>query len=161
MASSILGWSAPAAWVLSSLATVLLSFDTATPLVTVAIHDGKNVVTERLSELPMKHGEQLAPLIEAAMADTGLARQVRHAALASRGERHDERRDLVETGEALDLGWRELTLGLHQGAHSQRGLAKQVGILDGSREILLTPQDGEDEDRGSTASHSAYAGWRS
>lgn len=54
---------------------MLLSFDTATPLVTVAIHDGRDVVTERLSELPMKHGEQLAPLIEAVIADAGLVRQ--------------------------------------------------------------------------------------
>ena len=47
---------------LSNLAIVLLSFDTATSLVTVALHDGDDVVAERLSELPMKHGEQLAPL---------------------------------------------------------------------------------------------------
>jgi len=54
---------------------VLLSFDTATPLVTVAIHDGQDVVAERVSDLPMKHGEQLAPLIESVIADTGLVRQ--------------------------------------------------------------------------------------
>jgi tRNA threonylcarbamoyl adenosine modification protein YeaZ len=54
---------------------VLLSFDTATSLVTAALHDGEDVVAERLSELPMKHGEQLAPLIEALLADSGLVRQ--------------------------------------------------------------------------------------
>ena len=54
---------------------MLLSFDTATSLVSVALHDGHEVVAERLSELPMKHGEQLAPLIEAVITDSGLVRQ--------------------------------------------------------------------------------------
>ena len=40
---------------------MLLAFDTATPLVTVALHDGEDVVAERTSTQPMKHGEQLAP----------------------------------------------------------------------------------------------------
>jgi tRNA threonylcarbamoyl adenosine modification protein YeaZ len=54
---------------------VLLAFDTATPYVTVALHDGERVVTERRSEQRMKHGEQLAPAIEAVLADTGIVRQ--------------------------------------------------------------------------------------
>jgi tRNA threonylcarbamoyladenosine biosynthesis protein TsaB len=54
---------------------VLLAFDTATPLVTVALHDGDDVVAERTSDRPMKHGEQLAPLIEAVLRDRGLVRQ--------------------------------------------------------------------------------------
>jgi tRNA threonylcarbamoyladenosine biosynthesis protein TsaB len=54
---------------------VLLAFDTATPYVTVALHDGDDVVAERRSEQRMKHGEQLAPLIEAVMADAGGVRQ--------------------------------------------------------------------------------------
>ena len=54
---------------------MLLAFDTATPLVTVALHDGLDVVAERLATRPMKHGEQLAPLIEAVLADAGLVRQ--------------------------------------------------------------------------------------
>lgn len=54
---------------------MLLSFDTATSLVTAALHDGEDVVDERLSELPMKHGEHLAPLIEALLTDNGLVRQ--------------------------------------------------------------------------------------
>lgn len=53
---------------------MLLAFDTATPLVTVALHDGHDVVAERVSDKPMKHGEQLAPLIEAVMADAGVVR---------------------------------------------------------------------------------------
>jgi tRNA threonylcarbamoyl adenosine modification protein YeaZ len=54
---------------------VLLAFDTATPYVTVALHDGEHVVAERRSEQRMKHGEQLAPLIEAILADGGIVRQ--------------------------------------------------------------------------------------
>jgi tRNA threonylcarbamoyladenosine biosynthesis protein TsaB len=54
---------------------VLLAFDTTTPYVTVAVHDGAEVVAERRSEERMKHGEQLAPLIEAVMADAGIVRQ--------------------------------------------------------------------------------------
>jgi tRNA threonylcarbamoyladenosine biosynthesis protein TsaB len=54
---------------------VLLAFDTATPTVTVAIHDGTDVVVEHTSEQTMKHGEQLAPLVERCLADAGIVRQ--------------------------------------------------------------------------------------
>ncbi len=54
---------------------MLLSFDTATPLVSVALHDGDDVVAERVSEAAMKHGEHLAPLIAAVMSDVGIVRQ--------------------------------------------------------------------------------------
>ncbi|CUR61067.1 putative glycoprotease M22 [metagenome] len=54
---------------------MLLAFDTATPLVTVALHDGDRVVVEHSSEQPMKHGEQLAPLIARALEDAGIVRQ--------------------------------------------------------------------------------------
>lgn len=54
---------------------MLLAFDTATPLVTVALHDGERVVVELASEQPMKHGEHLAPLIARAMDDAGIVRQ--------------------------------------------------------------------------------------
>src|ERR1700748_3148381 len=61
---------------LSSLGPVLLAFDTATPYVTVALHDGdRTVVAERRSEQRMKHGEQLAPLIEAVLTEAGIVRQ--------------------------------------------------------------------------------------
>ncbi len=59
----------------SNLGPVLLAFDTATPFVTVALHDEERVLAERRSEQRMKHGEQLAPLIESVMADAGVARQ--------------------------------------------------------------------------------------
>jgi tRNA threonylcarbamoyl adenosine modification protein YeaZ len=54
---------------------VLLAFDTATPFVTVALHDGESVVVEARSEVRMKHGEHLAPLIEAVLRDAGVVRQ--------------------------------------------------------------------------------------
>jgi tRNA threonylcarbamoyladenosine biosynthesis protein TsaB len=54
---------------------VLLAFDTATPFVTVAVHDGSDVLVELRSDRAMKHGEQLAPLIERAMARVGIVRQ--------------------------------------------------------------------------------------
>jgi tRNA threonylcarbamoyladenosine biosynthesis protein TsaB len=54
---------------------VLLAFDTATPHVTVALHDGEDVVVELRADRAMKHAEQLAPLIDAAMEQAGIVRQ--------------------------------------------------------------------------------------
>ncbi|MFC4786959.1 tRNA (adenosine(37)-N6)-threonylcarbamoyltransferase complex dimerization subunit type 1 TsaB [Nocardioides sp. MAHUQ-72] len=53
---------------------MLLAFDTATPHVSVALHDGRDVLVELTAERPMKHGEQLAPLIEEALGRAGLTR---------------------------------------------------------------------------------------
>ena len=53
---------------------MLRAFDTATPLVTVALADGDDVVVELVSDQKMKHGEQLAPLIERALAEAGVVR---------------------------------------------------------------------------------------
>jgi len=53
----------------------LLAFDTATPFVTVALHDGETVVAEARSEQRMRHGEQLAPLIDGLLRGAGLVRQ--------------------------------------------------------------------------------------
>ncbi|MBO0842179.1 MAG: tRNA (adenosine(37)-N6)-threonylcarbamoyltransferase complex dimerization subunit type 1 TsaB [Nocardioides sp.] len=56
---------------------MLLAFDTATPQVSVALYspDAGEVVAEAVSDRAMKHGEQLAPLIEQVMASAGLVRQ--------------------------------------------------------------------------------------
>lgn len=59
----------------TSLGPVLLAFDTATPFVTVALHDGEDVLAEYASEQRMKHGEQLAPLLDRALREQGLVRQ--------------------------------------------------------------------------------------
>ncbi|MCB0909030.1 MAG: tRNA (adenosine(37)-N6)-threonylcarbamoyltransferase complex dimerization subunit type 1 TsaB, partial [Nocardioidaceae bacterium] len=53
---------------------MLLAFDTATPLVTAAIHDGHGVLVDHVAAAPLKHGEQLAPLIERCLVDAGLTR---------------------------------------------------------------------------------------
>ena len=58
---------------------MLLAFDTATPLVTVAVHGAfeegpGDVLAERTSERPMKHGEQVAPLIDEVVAAVGITR---------------------------------------------------------------------------------------
>ncbi len=51
---------------------MLLAFDTATPHVTVALHDGTSVVARFESEESMRHGEMLAPGIERVLADAGV-----------------------------------------------------------------------------------------
>ena len=48
---------------------MLLAFDTATPHVTVALHDGESVVASFDSEESMRHGEMLAPGIRRVLAD--------------------------------------------------------------------------------------------
>jgi tRNA threonylcarbamoyladenosine biosynthesis protein TsaB len=51
---------------------VLLAFDTATPHVTVALHDGAAVVAAYESDEPMRHGEMLAPGIAHVLAEAGV-----------------------------------------------------------------------------------------
>jgi tRNA threonylcarbamoyl adenosine modification protein YeaZ len=55
--------------------TLLMAFDTATPQVAVALHDGEEVIVELVSDRAMKHGEQLAPLIAQALERAGAVRQ--------------------------------------------------------------------------------------
>lgn len=50
---------------------LLLAFDTATPVITVAVHDGERVVSGASGEGAMAHGELLAPAIRDAIADAG------------------------------------------------------------------------------------------
>ena len=54
---------------------MLLAFDTATPLVSVALHDGEDVIVALSSQRPMNHGEDLAPLIAEALTRAGIVRQ--------------------------------------------------------------------------------------
>ncbi len=51
---------------------MLLAFDTATPHVTVALHDGTVVVARWDSAESMKHGEMLAPGIERVLGEAGI-----------------------------------------------------------------------------------------
>ena len=50
---------------------MLLAFDTATPHVTVALHDGESVVATYDSAESMRHGEMLAPGIERVLGEAG------------------------------------------------------------------------------------------
>jgi tRNA threonylcarbamoyladenosine biosynthesis protein TsaB len=50
---------------------VLLALDTSTPLVSVALHADGAVVDSASSRAPLQHGEQLAPMIAAALARAG------------------------------------------------------------------------------------------
>ena len=51
---------------------MLLAFDTATPRVTVALHDGQRVVATSVADEPMRHGELLAPGIADVLARAGV-----------------------------------------------------------------------------------------
>jgi len=53
---------------------VLLAFDTATPFVTVALHDGERVVASYRSGEAMRHGELLAPGITAVLDEAWVMR---------------------------------------------------------------------------------------
>jgi tRNA threonylcarbamoyl adenosine modification protein YeaZ len=54
---------------------VLLALDTSTPYVSVALHDDGQVLDTATSERPMQHGEQVAPMISAALERVGAIRQ--------------------------------------------------------------------------------------
>jgi tRNA threonylcarbamoyladenosine biosynthesis protein TsaB len=54
---------------------VLLAFDTATPAVTVAIHDGERVVASSTKVDARRHGELLAPGITAVLDEAWIPRQ--------------------------------------------------------------------------------------
>src|SRR3954451_4038486 len=58
-----------------NLGPVLLAFDTATPQVTVALHDGDRVVAEYSAGEAMRHGEVLAPGIADVLATAGAISQ--------------------------------------------------------------------------------------
>jgi tRNA threonylcarbamoyl adenosine modification protein YeaZ len=50
---------------------LLLAFDTATPAVTVALHDGQQVLAETVTVDARRHGELLAPSIAKVIAEAG------------------------------------------------------------------------------------------
>lgn len=53
---------------------LLLAFDTATPAVTVALHDGSSLLAERTATGAARHGELLAPAIASVLAEAGATR---------------------------------------------------------------------------------------
>jgi tRNA threonylcarbamoyl adenosine modification protein YeaZ len=52
---------------------LVLAFDTATPAVTAALHDGTRLLAERTTIDARRHGELLVPAIEAVLAASGAA----------------------------------------------------------------------------------------
>ena len=54
---------------------MLLAFDTATPAVAVALHDGERVLAEATTVDAKRHGELLAPGIASVLAEAGIVRQ--------------------------------------------------------------------------------------
>jgi tRNA threonylcarbamoyl adenosine modification protein YeaZ len=57
-----------------NLGFVLLAFDTASPAVTVALHDGSDVIAEKTVIDAMRHGELLTPTIVEVLEAAGAAR---------------------------------------------------------------------------------------
>jgi tRNA threonylcarbamoyl adenosine modification protein YeaZ len=53
---------------------LVVGFDTATPAVSVAVHDGERVVAEASAADGRRHGELLAPMIAKVLADAGVSR---------------------------------------------------------------------------------------
>ena len=53
---------------------LVLGFDTATPVVSVALHDGERVVSEASAAGGRRHGELLTPMIAKVLADAGATR---------------------------------------------------------------------------------------
>ena len=53
---------------------LVVGFDTATPAVSVALHDGERVVSEAVAADGRRHGELLAPMIAKVLADAGASR---------------------------------------------------------------------------------------
>jgi tRNA threonylcarbamoyladenosine biosynthesis protein TsaB len=53
---------------------LVVGFDTATPAVSVALHDGERVVSEAFAADARRHGELLAPMIAKVIADAGASR---------------------------------------------------------------------------------------
>jgi tRNA threonylcarbamoyladenosine biosynthesis protein TsaB len=53
---------------------LVVGFDTATPAVSVALHDGERVISEAFALDARRHGELLTPMVAKVMADAGVAR---------------------------------------------------------------------------------------
>lgn len=87
---------------------LLLAFDTATPAVTVALHDGQRVLAETSTVDARRHGELLAPSIAKVIAEAGA-----------------EPRDL--TGIAVGVGPGPFT-GLRVGVVTARVFGRTLGV---------------------------------
>ena len=57
---------------------LVVGFDTATPVVSVALHDGERVVSEAAAADGRRHGELLAPMIAQVLAGAGASLSLIH-----------------------------------------------------------------------------------
>ncbi|TDD20389.1 tRNA (adenosine(37)-N6)-threonylcarbamoyltransferase complex dimerization subunit type 1 TsaB [Nonomuraea diastatica] len=64
---------------------LVLAFDTATPAVTAALHDGERVLAESTTIDARRHGELLAPTIERVLAESGASLRDVTAVVAGSG----------------------------------------------------------------------------
>ncbi|NUW40735.1 tRNA (adenosine(37)-N6)-threonylcarbamoyltransferase complex dimerization subunit type 1 TsaB [Nonomuraea rhodomycinica] len=64
---------------------LVLAFDTATPAVTAALHDGERVLAESTTIDARRHGELLAPTIQAVLAEAGASLRDVTAVVAGSG----------------------------------------------------------------------------
>jgi tRNA threonylcarbamoyl adenosine modification protein YeaZ len=64
---------------------LVLAFDTATPAVTAALHDGERVLAESTTVDARRHGELLVPTIERVLAESGVALRDVTAVVAGSG----------------------------------------------------------------------------
>ena len=53
---------------------LVLGFDTSTPAVSAALHDGERIISAAFAVDARRHSELLAPMIAKVMADAGVAR---------------------------------------------------------------------------------------
>lgn len=64
---------------------LVLAFDTATPAVTAALHDGERVLAESTTIDARRHGELLVPTVERVLAEAGVPLRDVTAVVAGRG----------------------------------------------------------------------------
>ncbi|MDA0632493.1 tRNA (adenosine(37)-N6)-threonylcarbamoyltransferase complex dimerization subunit type 1 TsaB [Nonomuraea sp. MCN248] len=64
---------------------LVLAFDTATPAVTAALHDGERVLAESTTIDARRHGELLAPTVERVLSEAGVRLRDVTAVVAGRG----------------------------------------------------------------------------
>lgn len=64
---------------------LVLAFDTATPAVTAALHDGERVLAESTTIDARRHGELLAPAVARVLAEAGVSRRDVTAVVAGSG----------------------------------------------------------------------------
>jgi tRNA threonylcarbamoyladenosine biosynthesis protein TsaB len=122
---------------------LVVGFDTATPVVSVALHDGERVVSEASAADGRRHGELLAPMIAKVLADAGVSRTDLSAVAVGVGPGpYTGLRVGVVTARVLGA---VLGIGVH-GVCSLDVIAADVEHLQGGERLVAEP--GQHLDRG-------------